>query len=59
MHTFLDLIYALSSNHKITVFSVSFSATLTGTYAAEIIEVLDNRHKLVEPLPIAYIDAQP
>src|SRR5919112_5695984 len=54
-----DLTYALTSNPRITVFSVPFGATLSGAYTAQIIEVLDNRHKFVEPLPVAYVHAQP
>ena len=57
--TFLDLIYALTSNPKITVFSVTFGAALTGAYAAEIIEVLHDGHKFVKPLPVAYVHTQP
>ena len=56
--TFLDLIYTLSSNPEITVFSVPFGATLIGAYTAKIIKVLDNRHKFVEPLPVVYVHAQ-
>src|SRR3712207_5629003 len=54
---FFDLIYALASDPKIAVFSVPFSATVKGAYAAEIIKVLDERHKFVEPLPITYVHA--
>jgi hypothetical protein len=55
VHTFLDLIYALTSNPKITVFSVPFGATLKGAYTAEIIEVLHDGHNFVKLLPVAYM----
>ena len=53
--TFLDLIYALTSNPKITLFSVPLGATLKGAYTAEIIEVLHDGHKFVKLLPVAYM----
>jgi hypothetical protein len=55
---FLDLIYALTSNPKITVFSIPFGTTLKGAYAAKIIKVLEDRHKFVKTLPVAYVHAQ-
>ncbi len=55
---FFDLIYALAGDPKIAVFSVPSSATVKGAYAAEIIKVVDERHKFVEPLPITYVHAQ-
>jgi hypothetical protein len=56
---FLDLIYALTSNPKIAVLSVPLGATtLEGTYTAQIIEVSDNRHEFVEPLPVTYVHTQ-
>jgi ABC-type multidrug transport system fused ATPase/permease subunit len=58
MCAFLVLIYALTSNPKLTVFSVPFGATLEGVYTAQIIQVLAYRHKFVETLPVAYVHIQ-
>jgi hypothetical protein len=54
----LDLIYALISNPKITVLSVPFGAILESAYTAQIVEVPNDRHKFVEPLPPSYIHTQ-
>jgi hypothetical protein len=55
---YLDLIYALSSNPKITVLFVPLGTTLESTYTAQIIEVLDDRHEFVKTFPIAYVHTQ-
>lgn len=55
----LDLIYALTSNPKIAVLSVPLGTTaLECAYTAQIIKVLDDGHKFVEPLPVAYVHTQ-